>query len=182
VSLRYSLLLELYLPLYPDHFTIFVYYFEVVILGKDIGSSLLIVESAVLVNFKHDLSLWMLFKIIISYVVKVGAFDAFLPGPSEVWVELQQLVNDLDQPWVMAFQLLLDDGRGGFHLTLDFVEVFFARGSLDKGGIKLGQSFSRLHYLLDLVYGAFNGAFGGQGEAVLALEHRLVGGITIFIG
>ena len=61
VSLRYSLLLELYLPLYPDHFTIFVYYFEVVILGEDIGSSLLIVESAVLVNFKHDLSLWVLF-------------------------------------------------------------------------------------------------------------------------
>ena len=116
---------EVYLPLYPDHFAIFVYYFEVVILGEDIGSSLLIVESAVLVNFKHDLPLWVLFKIIISYVVKVGAFDAFLPGPPEVWIELQQLVNDLDQPWVMALQLLLDDRGGRFHLTLDFVKVFF---------------------------------------------------------
>ena len=105
-----------------------------------------------------------------------------MAGPPEVWIKLQQLVNDLDQPWVMAFQLLLDDGRGGFHLTLDFVEVFFARGSLYKRSIKLGQSFSRLHYLLDLVYGALNGAFGGQGEAVLALEHRLVGRSTIFVG
>ena len=122
---------------------------------------MLIVESVVLVNFKHNLTLWVLFKIIISYVVKVGAFDAFLPGPPEVWIELQQLVNDLDQPWVMALQLLLDDVRGGFHLTLDFVEVFFARGSLDKGGIKLGQSFSRLHNLLDLVHGTLNGAFRG---------------------
>ena len=79
---------EVYLPLYPDHFAIFVYYFEVVILGKDIGFSLLVVKCAVLVNFKHDLSLWMLFKITISYVVEVGAFYTFLARPPKVWVEL----------------------------------------------------------------------------------------------
>ena len=83
----HSHFLEVYLPLYPDHFAIFVYYFEVVILGKDIGLTLLIVKCAVLVNFKHDLSLWMLFKITISYVVEVGAFYTFLARPPEVRVE-----------------------------------------------------------------------------------------------
>lgn len=81
----------------------------------------------------------------------------------------------------MARQLLLDNRGSRFHLTLDFAEVFFARGSLDKRNIKLGQSLSGLHYFLDLVYSTLNGAFRSQREAVLTLEHRLVGRTTFFI-